>query len=188
MAINHTGWDGYESYTEPIIHLAREFKPKTILEIGIGHWAFSTTIFLEETTAHLTTIDKGDWGGFGQKYEEELPSRYTFISGRSEIEMPKLIKQKKKYDLIYIDGDHYYEGCKADILNAQQLLAKGGIIVMDDYGVDIMSAVDIDDSGTPINDWFGVKQACDECFTKDKWKVVKTHIPFANGGRAYAKK
>lgn len=183
MAINHTNWDGYESYTEPLVHLARELKPKTILEIGIGHWAFSTTIFLEETSAHLTTIDKGDWGGFGQKYAEELPSRFTFISGRSEIEMPRL--EGKRYELIYIDGDHAYEGCKADILNAQKLLAPKGIIVMDDYGVEIQSAVDIDESGTPINDFFGVKQACDECFKG--WKQVLTHINFANGGRAYAK-
>lgn len=188
MALNHTNWDGYESYTEPITHLARELKPKEVLEIGIGHHAFSTTIFLEESAANLTTIDKGDWGGYGQKYAEELPSRYTFIGGRSEIEMPRLAKEGKQYDLIYIDGDHAYEGCKADILNAQKLLTKDGIIVMDDYGVEIISAVDIDDYGNVIDDYFGVKQACDEAFDPKKWKQVLTHIPFANGGRAYARR
>jgi cephalosporin hydroxylase len=36
-------------------------------------------------------------------------------------------------DFIMIDGDHTYEGVKADIINYYQLLAKGGVMVFHDF-------------------------------------------------------
>jgi len=36
-------------------------------------------------------------------------------------------------ELIYIDGDHTYDGVKRDILDYFSLLAKGGIMVFHDY-------------------------------------------------------
>lgn len=181
MAIDHPYWDQQGTYVEPLVHLAREFKPKKILEIGLGQWAFSTHAWLEESSAHVTTVDKGDWNSYVPKLEKNYPGRFTFIGGRSEVEVPKL---KEKYDLIFIDGDHAYEGCKTDILNCQKVLAKDGIILMDDYGVEY-SAVDVNDKGDPIDGKFGVKQACDESFVG--WEQVFKHINFANGGRAYAR-
>lgn len=180
-------WKGeINPYIEPLIHLAREMQPKNILEIGIGYDAFSTHVWIHECGANVTTVDKRDWGAFGHHFMEIHKERYKFIEGRSEEVLPYAIKQGKKYDLIYIDGDHAYEGCKRDILLCQQLLAPGGVIVMDDYGVTRGdTAVDIDDQGRTVCDYFGVKEAADECF-KD-WKQVLTHINFANGGRAYAK-
>lgn len=173
------------TYTEPLARLAGELKPEKILEIGIGHDAFSSRVFLEHCAAEITNIDKGDWGGNSEKFVAEFGSRFKFINGRSEVEMPKL---KEKYNLIFIDGDHAYEGCKSDILNAQKLLAPGGVILMDDYGVE-HGAMDLDDNlGTVIGGMFGVKQACDECFTPDQWEEVYTEIGFANGAKAYKRK
>jgi len=40
--------------------------------------------------------------------------------------------KNKDFDLIYIDGDHSYEGVKKDILNFTPNLRKGGFLVMDD--------------------------------------------------------
>ncbi len=37
-----------------------------------------------------------------------------------------------KYDLIFIDGDHRYAGCRQDIDNAWDHLAPGGVIIMHD--------------------------------------------------------
>jgi predicted O-methyltransferase YrrM len=46
-----------------------------------------------------------------------------------------IIKQVSniKYDLIFIDGDHSYEGVKADFENYNNLLSDTGFIVFDDY-------------------------------------------------------
>jgi hypothetical protein len=37
------------------------------------------------------------------------------------------------FDWIYIDGDHSYEGCKADINAAMQIIKPGGILIFNDY-------------------------------------------------------
>ena len=38
----------------------------------------------------------------------------------------------RKFDVIYIDGDHSYNGVKSDVANYKNMLAKGGIMVFDD--------------------------------------------------------
>ena len=38
-----------------------------------------------------------------------------------------------KFDIIFIDGDHTYEGVKKDFLNYYNLLNKNGIMIFDDY-------------------------------------------------------
>lgn len=181
MAVVKNWPSGMDSYTEPLAILAETLKPHKILEIGIGEYAFSTTVWLEHCSAQLTTVDKGDWGANTAGLKQEYGDRFTFISQRSEIALPKL---KGKFDLIYIDGDHFYEGVRTDILNSQKLLAKGGVILVDDYGVEEGTADIVD--GNLIGGPFGVKQACDECFKG--WKEVYTNIPFGNGARAYAKR
>lgn len=47
---------------------------------------------------------------------------------------PRVIEKlkKRRFDLIYIDGDHSYEVAKQDFENYSKLLNKGGYIVMDD--------------------------------------------------------
>lgn len=41
----------------------------------------------------------------------------------------------KVYDLIFIDGDHRYEGVKKDFYNYYELLSDNGIMVFDDYNL-----------------------------------------------------
>ena len=38
-----------------------------------------------------------------------------------------------QFNLIYVDGDHTYEGCLTDSVNAWRLLEPGGVIIWDDY-------------------------------------------------------
>jgi len=53
--------DGIESYTDPLRVLAKRLKPKSILEIGFGVEGYSNQVWLDETDAKITSIDKGDW-------------------------------------------------------------------------------------------------------------------------------
>jgi predicted O-methyltransferase YrrM len=60
-------------------------------------------------------------------------SRYSNIhlyKGTSQDILPTL---DKKYDFIFIDGDHSYEIVKFDFEQALRLIEKGGIIAFDDY-------------------------------------------------------
>jgi len=92
---------------------------------------------------------------------------------------------KQKFDFIYIDGDHRYEGVKRDIELAIPLLKPGGVMLLDDYGITHTEAVDLDDGGGHMNGEYGVKQAADELLKN--WRRVHDDIPFNNGARAYKK-
>jgi predicted O-methyltransferase YrrM len=43
------------------------------------------------------------------------------------------ILNNNKIDLLFIDGDHTYEGVKKDFINYENLVNKNGFIVLDDY-------------------------------------------------------
>ena len=51
--------------------------------------------------------------------------------------------QIKQFDLLFIDGDHSYEGCMADLKNWFPLLSRGGHVIIHDsyYGQPVMDAV-----------------------------------------------
>lgn len=42
-----------------------------------------------------------------------------------------------KFDFIYIDGDHSYQGTLDDLVNAWKFIKEGGIIVIDDHDANI---------------------------------------------------
>ncbi len=58
------------------------------------------------------------------------------------------------YDIIYIDGDHSYEGVKQDLIHSYKKIKNGGFIMGHDYEMNMQKA------RTSYN--FGVKQAVDE--------------------------
>ena len=68
----------------------------------------------------------------------------------------RIIKLEKKVKVIFIDGDHSYKGCKADIENWYSQMAKGGVMLFHDC-----------DSSSP-----GVVQAVHEFVAKHKLEDV----------------
>lgn len=72
----------------------------------------------------------------------------------------KLRKDKFKTDLLFIDGDHTYQGVLDDFYNYMDFVAEGGFIVFDDYS---------DYAYCP-----GVKKAVDHLVTKldETWLVI----------------
>lgn len=63
-------------------------------------------------------------------------SKFNQYVGYSQKIMPKLIEEKKVYDVVYIDGSHLMDDVLVDMNNAHQLLETNGIMLMDDAGFD----------------------------------------------------
>ena len=63
-------------------------------------------------------------------YKEILNNKIEIIRNTSE---NFFLKNKIKFDLIYIDGNHLYDFVKSDISYSLNCLKKVGIIVLDDY-------------------------------------------------------
>ena len=61
-----------------------------------------------------------------------------FLTGSSRdpdiIEKVKTLLGGGQIDFLFIDGDHTYEGCKADYLNYGPLVRAGGVIAFHDIG------------------------------------------------------
>lgn len=61
--------------------------------------------------------------------------------------------------MIFIDGDHSYEGCKEDIILSLPLIMGGGILAVHDYDKGIITPTP---DGPHPKVWEGVNQAVDE--------------------------
>lgn len=72
-------------------------------------------------------------------------------------------KLGKKVDVIFIDGDHTYEGCKADIDNWFPQMAKGGVMFFHDADATSPGVVQAIEEFVKNNDfrvWYSPNQRC----------------------------
>lgn len=167
------------AYHDSLTELAKRIEPKRILEIGIGYEALSTQAWLNHTKAHVTCIDREDAMKMSWKLTNEWPTRFSYMHGASAEVVPHLTRQ---FDFIYIDGEHRYDGVWADIANCKPLTKVGGLMMIDDYGVEISGVHDYE-TGAIVDAPYGVKDATDELlFADPDWEQVFTDIDFANGG------
>lgn len=121
-----------QAYFRKIEEIVIKTKPKRILEIGSG-WAISTIAFLRKSKATLITIDKQSLETL-KLFEERvnlfnLWHRIEMKTGDSKDILPTINEQ---FDIIYIDGDHTYQGVKSDLELAWGKVKPGGLLLMDD--------------------------------------------------------
>lgn len=129
----------------------------TILEIGVGR-ACSTRAFLEGLekrevknigSGHLYSIDNELCG---ERVKGALAKRWTFI-----YEDSKTVWWDKPIDILFIDGDHSYEGCKSDYDKYVPFVKDGGLVYMHDilvgrYGVkDVWKDIPYPKVGVPLS-------------------------------------
>ena len=133
--------------------------PKSILEIGTHQGDFSIKLFDNFRPQKLILVDpwkyetdyiyQNSWYGgsemhiIGQtkqnSYYEKVKNIFNKEIKNDIVEIWKMNsdeafkKNKIKFDLIYIDGNHLYEFVLKDILNSINCLNKNGIIVCDDF-------------------------------------------------------
>ena len=125
----------YEEITT-FAYWLKGFKPNNILEVGFKGSTFH--IFSELSTGKKVAVDIEDngrtiWSHY-MMYNEDFK---LFIENSQTEETRDKIKEFcPQYDLIFIDGDHSYDGVKKDFELYKELLSPRGYIVFHDIDPD----------------------------------------------------
>ena len=143
----------YKNYTLKILN---SLKPKRILEIGVYEGANTAKIlrWCKSNRSHLTSVDPCEWIGdtlpksFRAPYKNKslkLIPKYLiniyeksiekFWSVKKKTSLDYLKNEKKKFDLIILDGDHNYYTVLNELNSLKKNLADNYCIILNDvYG------------------------------------------------------
>lgn len=170
-----------------------------VAEIGVFEGQFSKAIFDVCQPKELVLIDiwalgpmtSGDVDGNnkkiydGEELERTARDRMGALGGVRMIKSPSSVLATfpaKYFDMIYIDGDHSYEGVMLDLVNSARAIKDGGWIMGHDYDYNLAK--------TPNKFDFGVRRAVDEFCQMHGQKIeafgldgcVSFAIRFKHGG------
>lgn len=101
-----------------------------------------------------------DWERLYQRASERTAfaaDRRTIIRHTSREAAGLFANMGMRFDCVFIDGDHSYEGCKEDIHVWSPLVLRGGVLCGHDYGATDFRR--------------GVTQAVDEAAERNGWQV-----------------
>ena len=141
-----------------VFYLIRHFRPRSVLEIGthVGVSTLHIAAALAEKQqdrnsppGHLVTVDitnvnhrtSGPWVQSGLKRSPSDTVKMMgcgdlveFVTGTS---LDHFARAKKKYDFIFLDGDHAAKTVYREIPAALELLNQDGLILLHDYFPDL---------------------------------------------------
>jgi len=149
--VNHASWFGEghkvggielqqvpEEYVE-LLWFLKNKKAETYLNVGIGNGgSFITETYMQETLKKSVAVDNASYWGAHQQIAIEENIMWLRENTTAEVQFHSsdsteyLKNCKEKFDIIFIDGDHSYEGVKKDYINSLPLLNNGGYIIFHD--------------------------------------------------------
>jgi len=171
----------FNTRNEMIKYYCNKLSNPKIIEIGVFKGDFLDYLVKECNIGTIDAVDlfegttcSGDVDGnnvvyydvrisyleLSEKYKDALniklhkSNSITFLQNQED----------NTYDIIYIDGDHSYNGVKNDLINAYRKIKNGGYIMGHDYEMNMNKAK------TSYN--FGVKQAVDEFCINYKQSII----------------
>jgi predicted O-methyltransferase YrrM len=122
--------------------VVREGAARTI-EIGLGY-GISALFVCEgllsngDAAASHVVVDPYQatrFGGCGLQVLEEagLAWLVEHHPEESQIALPRLLSERRHFDLAFVDGNHRFDGIFLDLVYLGRLLHPGAIVVVDDY-------------------------------------------------------
>ena len=131
-------------YGRFIYAFARHLRPEYIVEVGTfaGGTAIGWAQALKENgKGKLICIDHDSYarGTFPEVTERNLgqvgisPRQFELRSGDSRRHLPRLADELRgQVDIYLVDGDHTYEGARADMLEGLPMMKPGGYVLVHD--------------------------------------------------------
>ena len=56
-----------------------------------------------------------------------------YYAEESQIVLPRILSEGRRFDLAFVDGNHRFDGVFVDLVYLGRLLRAGGIVFLDDY-------------------------------------------------------
>ena len=119
----------------------KKIHPKSYLEIGIGNGgSWLTYSYLLKNTLQIShAVDNLAYAKFIRQKTDDFHTIKSYLRKHiSEVEFYNtdsklfLDANDNLYDVIFIDGDHSYEGVKNDFIKSIRHVKKGGIVIFHD--------------------------------------------------------
>jgi predicted O-methyltransferase YrrM len=132
-----------------INQIIRQSKTTKSLEIGFAY-GFSTVWILDALRPRLNSFhiaidpfELTQWGGVGLHQIKRLNAEPVFewIAEQSIHALSRLIKSGKRFDFIFIDGNHRFDDILVDFYLSDQLVSPGGLMVFDDMWMSSVQTV-----------------------------------------------
>ena len=134
-----------ENYYQMFFAVAAVLRPRTYLEIGT-RFGYSLVSVARCMATELQLVVSCDLESYENRYalpSQQIAERNLRAAGytaeaRFIVDDSGRIAEHlggSRFDLILIDGDHSYEGCRSDILNCYSLLEPGGVLMVDDLDI-----------------------------------------------------
>ena len=130
--------------------LARREGVRSSLEVGLGLGVASlllaaAVIETAGADARHVTIDPfqdESWRGAGRRTLRDAGAAEfcQLIEEESQLALPTLVGEGRRFGLALIDGDHRFEGAFVDMYFADRLLEPGGLMVADDLWMPAISS------------------------------------------------
>lgn len=124
--------------------ICREGAVQTI-EIGLGYgisalYICEGLLMNDNPDARHVVLDPNQLWRFsdcGLQVLEEAGVRHfvEHYAEVSEIALPQFLKEGRRFDLGFIDGNHRFDGVFLDLFYLGRLVRKGGILILDDYNL-----------------------------------------------------
>ena len=122
-----------------LYELAKQIKPVNSLEVGLA-WGGSAVHILcalhENGAGHHTALDpfQVDWSNIGVREADRLGlgGRFTCVRERSEAALPRYLSEGRRFQYVFIDGDHRFDAVFVDFFYCQKILDVGGVLILDD--------------------------------------------------------
>jgi hypothetical protein len=149
--VNHDSWFGTglkvggielqqvpEEYVE-LLSFLKNFGAKKYLSVGIGKGgSFMVETYIQEGLEKAIAVDNSSYWNDDQRYGILGKIAWLERNAGCEVQFHDmdsvtfLSRCQEKFDAIFIDADHSYEGVKNDYVNALPLLNEGGIMIFHD--------------------------------------------------------